>query len=413
MLIDFGKLSKKEIIMLISVSLMMFARLFFRMTLNKVNHNLFLLPLINFLSKILNCILWLILYKKIKGLKDETKKNEDNLNDLKKKRKSTQEGLSQKEINELEINKKEKIKRIKKVLFVIIIGILDFISTFFNNILSQTNKHKNMGHLTLFSFSRFIGIYFFSYLFSIKKNIYKHQYISILIIIFTIIFLNIYAIIIFPHDNFDYFFYGGIILITETIYALLYVLGYKYLISLDGNVYKLLFYDGLISMVLLLVLQFFANYLSNIFQKFDNDKKYKNENIKVLSLFGEIREYISPNIFIYMIIQFAEVSLIWLLIFFYSVIRFAAVCSLPLFFEFLLEGVNSNENFINNFIDIILLILVELICFFMSLVCNEIIILRFFGLDENTKDNILKRERIDSNTSPTESLDEIPILPED
>ena len=263
MLIDLGQFTQKQIIILISTPFVMFLRSFFRYNLNKENHNLFLMPFLNYLSKILNFILWFILFNNVKEISRKRKiiKNNPILTekiDIERKKTDSSIRMSQTELNILEKRKKERIKLVKKIIFLIIIGILDFVCTFINNILSQTDKNKNLGNLTLFSFTRFIAIYCFSYFFIFHKNVHIHQTISIIIIIIITISLNLYAIII-KEPSYHYYIYGSSVFISEIIFGITYVLGYKYLLISDGNIYKLLFYDGLISLILLLFSQLFWN----------------------------------------------------------------------------------------------------------------------------------------------------------
>lgn len=407
MLIDLGQFSKKQIIILISTPVAMFLSSFFRYNLNKENHNLFFMPFLNYLSKILNFILWFILFSSVKEISRKRKKIKNNpilteKVDIESKTTDSSIGMSQTQLNILAKRQKERIKLVKKIVFLIIIGILDFVSTFINNIVSQTDENKNLGYLTLFSFTRFIAIYCFSYFFLLHKNVHIHQTISIIIIIIITISLNLYSILINTTSyNYNYI-YGGSVFISEIMFGIMYVLGNKYLLISDGNIYKLLFYNGLISLILLLLSQLFTDEIGYIIPKdiFDNNKT----NNTITNLFDEIMKYKSNYILyiLYLVNLFIEVALIWTLIFFYSVIRFAAVCSIPLLFQYIYELIYKSKEFSN--VDIILLIFASLVSLFFSFVCNEVIILRFWGLDQNTIENILKRERIDSSICLNEGI---------
>ena len=174
----------------------------------------------------------------------------------------------------------------------------------------------------------------------------------------------------------------------------MYVCGAKYLSITEGNIYKFLFIDGIIGMILSVLLQAITynfRLCDSIKYFFYEDKiiycdseNKLNNMIKNLG-FEEFGGYFAiPNI----LALFFEIWIIWLTIFNFTPNHFSAIYSIPLLIIY----------FISEDIDyFVVYIIGNIIIFFMTLVYNEIIILKFCGFDKNTSVEINKRSKKDSN----------------
>ena len=182
----------------------------------------------------------------------------------------------------------------------------------------------------------------------------------------------------------------------------MYVYGAKYLSMTNVNIYKLLFFDGIIGMILSELLQIISHFVKNcdkIETFFFEDAPYCNGKI-IKTMIGSFKGLKNPFNIIYsillVIIHFCETWSIWLLIINFSVNHYAAFNSISLFFNFL------------NFDDIDpVCILGIIIIFFTVLVYNEIIILKFYNLNKNTAVEISKRSMKDTKCDFGEDEDEI------
>ncbi len=179
----------------------------------------------------------------------------------------------------------------------------------------------------------------------------------------------------------------------EIIYCFMYICGIKYLMKSQGNVYKLIFFNGIIGLILSgifqIILSFFnCNDIKNIIHsEFEicDDGKIKTiiNNFKSFDNFGG---YLALLLIFY---NFIEIVCIWLLIFYFSPNHFASIYTIPSFIEIIFVKKQSNNY---------LYIIGALIIILMTLIYNEIIILKFCGLDKETKEEIYIRAINDSNT---------------
>ena len=131
----------------------------------------------------------------------------------------------------------------------------------------------------------------------------------------------------------------------EIIYCFMYTCGIKYLMKTQGNVYKLIFFNGIIGLILSGILQiilsfFNCNDIKNIiinseFEICDDDKiKTIINNFKSFDNFGG---YLALLLIFY---NFIEIVCIWLLIFYFSPNHFASIYTIPSFIEIILNSLN-------------------------------------------------------------------------
>ena len=93
--------------------------------------------------------------------------------------------------------------------------------------------------------------------------------------------------------------------------------------------------------------------------------------------------------FLLIVFDFIEVISIWFLIYYFSIAHFAAVYLIPSFFEYIINHRYYKYEAIYIIGCVIIII--------MALIYNEIIILKFCGFDINTKIEITKRAKSDSD----------------
>ena len=170
---------------------------------------------------------------------------------------------------------------------------------------------------------------------------------------------------------------------------------FRYLLKSKGNVYYLLFINGIISITLSILLQiifsFFSCHKSKIFvDKFnycDEDGKYNNilSNLKSFNDFGG---WLSIGIILTFCI---ENICTYLVTYYFSLNHYGALFAIPTYLRFVIDDYNLLLR--------IYYIIMGIIIVFMTLVYTEILILRFWGLESNTKEEIIKRS--DSEYSNT------------
>ena len=389
-------------------------------------------------TKFANVIFWFLVMKKIEFPKKKViPKKEENFGIIKETKEITNiekeekmyrittRGLSQKEINLYEKEKILKKRYYNEIKYLIISSILDFIANVFylfslpiiandipeeyrtnttnsinneesyiiNNTSSNnfTNEYKNDNLVNLIPFRILFRIslfYLFFELFLHFEKIHRHQFISLLsIIIISILAYFEYFKDILEQDNY-FLFHLPICFFQELSFCLYNAIGAKYLSISNGNVYKLLFFNGLFGIVMILIMNFCLTKVIFCSQLKIDEHFCKNKKLRYFYDFEPLEkykyyEYI--NIGFTFIMSVVEMASMWLLILYQTVNHLSVACAIHLFFRFL---IGKKELADNHYI-------IGITCFvfiiFFTLVFNEIIILRFCTLDKNTKEEIEKR----------------------
>ena len=299
----------------------------------------------------------------------------------------------QKQIDK-KLEKKKKSKN-RTMVLLSITGILFFVSVSLHFILSELNFRKSVsGGLIVFStFIRTIILVLLSNIFIKSEKMYRHHRFSGLIIcLITILFLVFSQL--YEKEKSEYFFNKLVVMVIPDIgFAFMYIIGLRYLIGSSGNVYKLLFYNGFIGMILSIFVQIIISFFNCPkdfdyinYQICDENGNFRTIlfNLKSFQNFGLI------SIFI-IIVYFFENICIFLLIYNFSINHFAAIFSIPTYFQFIIEG---------NALGLKLIYIIgSIIIIFMTLVYNEIIILKFLGFETNTKIEIVKRAKSDTEVN--------------
>ena len=411
-------------------------------------------------AKFANVIFWFMLLKKIR-LKSKRDNSSDKISkeignigvlptaDDNKRysiEKKDTKGLSQKEINFNEMEKKKKMRLRKEIFYLVISSIIDAISIFtylisyanltnnnpkdssvkkgeentgidgpnFNNTIPNDTNINNDNfvikdraiNLIPFRISlRIILIFIFSWMMLYTERPHRHQVVALSFIIITCICVYIieYSMdIIITDEN----LLNNIIitLFQEFCFSLDNVIGAKYLSISKGNIYKLLFFNGSFGIIMIIILSLSTSLFHcsklGINENFCKDSNDKLRFIFYLNTdFGKMLRFGGS-----LILTIVEMACTWSLIFYQSINHLSVACSIHLIFRFLIGRVDVEEVDETNHLIIGILSLI-LICF-MTLLFNEIIIIRFFGLEKNTTKEIELRAIEDKNLmerNPTES----------
>ncbi len=418
MFISLGELNKKCLLFIL-VPILVTLRWFLESQYNKENKNLFFNSFLRFFSCSINLIPWIFLLKTMdialerrssrKSIEKEMSKDKndknDNIDDAYynvNRRDSTLSSHSSDSLFSIEMQKQidkklEKKKKSKNRTMVLlsITGILFFVSVSLHFILSELNFRKSVsGGLIVFStFIRTIILVLLSNIFIKSEKMYRHHRFSGLIIcLITILFLVFSQL--YEKEKSEYFFNKLVVMVIPDIgFAFMYIIGLRYLIGSSGNVYKLLFYNGFIGMILSIFVQIIISFFNCPkdfdyinYQICDENGNFRTIlfNLKSFQNFGLI------SIFI-IIVYFFENICIFLLIYNFSINHFAAIFSIPTYFQFIIEG---------NALGLKLIYIIgSIIIIFMTLVYNEIIILKFLGFETNTKIEIVKRAKSDTEVN--------------
>ena len=226
----------------------------------------------------------------------------------------------------------------------------------------KVNNIKFKLYFTSLSFA-FITIFFFNFILFHKK-IYKHHKITLIIIIIFNIPLFIY--------------YSFKIQLEREIFNIAYFIGYSIIFIIYQfiiekyymSIYSVFFIEGLMNFISTIIIIIII--------------KIKKE-IKFKFIF---KDYIINNVFYFMIQLFILIN-----IYFFSPIK--CICA-DIFSRALLIlcykiYVSKYDNYFEMFFDIFL----NPLNLIMIIIYDEIIILNCYGLDENTQENIINRQKID------------------
>ena len=423
MFISFGAVNLRWLLFLLVPTLIFFCN--FIESYSKSDKNLFFFAFLRFFSRSLSFILWLILYKSVsfqKNIKKEEenfqRKEEDpdelllsninnNLsedNSIARSKTYVSEYILYKK--KLENKNKDILKKYKaNNIIILYTAILDFVSTTVKYIFGNIKYIQNIsgGLNVLSSCARLALMTSLSYFLISNQKLKKHQYFSAIIILFVVIIISILSFFMEDKEsNNNYWIKLILMSIPEILYCFMYISGAYYLVKTQGNIYKLVFFNGIIGLTLSFIFQIIISFFScgHIKTFFADESIICNkEKIKIFfQNFTSFQNFGGVLTFLLIIVNFAEIISIWLLIYYFSITHFAAVFIIPSFFEFIFKE-NNLKFKIFSLIGCLLIII-------MALIYNEIIILKFCGFDTNTKVEISKRSESESNLKLIEEEEE-------
>ena len=377
--------------------------------------NLFFGSFLRFFSNSLNIILWIIFNKSMSFeknkdkekekernsinddniLKDEIKNiifSEDRGNNIKRNSFISQfelEMIKEQEKKEL-MNKSKRVTKLGDFFLLLLSGFVDFIFTSISLIIDELRLKKriSVGISALSANTRLVICAIFSYYLIKSSKMYRHHYFSAIVIAIIVILFLISSFIIEPKKNKDFLFKFILKTIPDIGNTLSYTLGLMYLIKTSGNIYKYLFYIGLIGMIFSILFQIFFSFFKC--KKYDVFDEYYNycdgNNFKTilynLGSFEKFNGIISISI---ILINFLENICLFSLIYYFSLNHYGAIYSIPTYFRIFDDKLSFGFK--------IYYFIAGIIIIFMSLVFNEIIILNFWGLNINTKKYIMQRAK--------------------
>ena len=261
----------------------------------------------------------------------------------------------------------KKITKKEKFLWILLCSVLDFIAY-----IIYTYDSVVKDDYIVFWPTNILLMSLFAYLI-LKMKLYKHHYLSIIIITIIGTAYNLIS------GNFDLdklktnyklhirnFF-------TESIFNILYILYKFFMLKKYINLYSILFFQGIIELVLGIITLIIT---TKYFKSFDSFYTYIDgiDGTEIGLFIGLIFVNFLSNIVLYIIIDIFSPFHIFLVDIFSQIILF-----------FVDENIGSKIN-----ITIICSIFLVL-CLFMSLIFIEIIQLNFCGLSTMTKKNIEER----------------------
>ena len=394
MLIGFSKVNSKLLILAIFPLIDPIRKIFDEKREDKSNDNNFFKLFRFYLSYVLS-IIFIIIIK----FREKDEKRNKIINKLKTINftKNKDEKVDAKSDGQSWINPQDKVKSdlkkervAKKVMYIgfliAILLILNIFNIIFRDIFSDEGWNFIL-HIGKQSFGVFFEIIFFITLsiYAMKYKIYRHHFVSLIVILLNLILLMISFIICFPDCTIQtiiyYFFYSF-------LFCLYCILGKKYLNLFSNSPYNIMLSIGIVSILILFIFDII------MFSLFDNNDDYINKYGIILG-FKKMTNILSIYVFIFDVICnfFSNIGL-WLTIYYYSPFHYIISESMSEYLFILYDFIIFKRDY--KFSDIILYTIIYIINFTFFLIFNEIIILKFCGLNYNIKENIEEREIIDN-----------------
>ena len=360
--------------------------------------NIFFNTFLKFLGRSLCFIFWPLLYKLL-SWDGETKNEKDQINENIYKDENIKEKQSSAYfefiVNDIKSNKTIiNNKRKKNNHLLLLFSFLDFISSNIKILVKKNDylNNESAGLNIISSCTRLLFFVLFSKFLINNHKINRHQYFSGIVILIVTIIISILSFLYEDQNKENFFIKLLLLILPQIFYCFKDACGTIYLIKSQGIIYKLIFINGIIGLILSGILQFILSFFNcndiKDFLKKDEDvcdgDKIKTiiVNFKSFDGFGS---YISILLIIF---YMAKYIFKWLLIFYFSLNHYAAIYTIPTLFKYIIK-INESEFKVFYILGIAIITL-------MTLIYNEIIILKFCGLDKETKIEISKRASLDS-----------------
>ena len=302
--------------------------------------------------------------------------------------------------------KNENFKKI--IFFIYIISLLEVIYKVGDSLLLYLQKIEKIHNLIEKRTGFIISVPLFSYLL-LNKNLYKHH---IFALILTLIgaFIIILTRFILKYSFIDDFLYHILIFLLSFIFSFSLVLIKYIMIKFLISPYFFLFYDGLFCIINLIICVFLEypliininDYMnSKIDVKKENDRYFINNYLKIFTLYSQENTNFYFSLFFSFISSFCYFIFNVLTIFRFSpylnvLTDFLTPFLYNIFNFIFLEDDRSNKNIYRYFFEFIGHIIIIL----GASILNELIILNFLGLNENTYEKISERGSLDFKIEP-------------
>ena len=289
---------------------------------------------------------------------------------------------------EIEYKKLNRRKQIRSILFLVLLSLINVGSYFYNYYVGNNNIKFSRNTIGII-FE--IIIYFLLSLIFLKQRFFKHHY-----LIFLVMFISLMGLFIYYSaqlkDKSNFFTIFWYFLFYTLLYGLFNVLTKLYFNIFFRSIYYILLFIGTFVCFFMLFYDIIALYknqdLSGVIIGFKNN--INNAGNFFLFLFDLVLQFIFNvgillTIYIYSPFHFITSEFISELLKYYIST-----------FEFYQFDIKGNYDFIYSTVNIIVFSIVFFINLICSLIFNEIIILKFFGLEYYTKKFINKRGRLES-----------------
>ena len=227
--------------------------------------------------------------------------------------------------------------------------------------------------------------------FILNQKLYKHNYVSAGVITFILFIL--FIITTFYIDSEDYFPSILIDLFFSIGYGAYDVLGKKYMNVFYKSPYFLLLTTGLISMILLLIVDIFIYFL--------------DPDIDGIIIGFKNNVFSVPKFFLFIldiIVEWIWNNGIWLTIYYLTPYHYFMSQYVSEYISYLIKANDSDKDFYstNNVIIFSILFFINIFC---CLVFNEVVIINFWKLDYNTAKRIRERELRDASETLNKEIE--------
>jgi len=323
---------------------------------------------------------FLVAYTCIRMKRQRENNNENNLR-------------TSKNILELIYNKPTNTKN--AFIFIIIISLLDFVARiielfFFLIICQERSEEKQIRWLiTIEILPRIVFCFFI-----LKVKFYRHHFLSLLFFFIGFSIISIFGIKSIETKNQRMYVFTMVV--PKIIYALEDTINKIILTDKFVLPHFLLFFRGSINIILVSILICVLNITSNI------DSRYYN-NILNNILFSEILFKLLS--FIFMILK---IFCIFKIIYIFTPLH-VGFCIVIIYIYNAIKNMISNDDFKNEFFYCFFNVLCLIFIGLGTLIFNEMLIINYCGLNENTKSAQIEKERLESieleNISSDESED--------
>ena len=398
MLIGFSKINSKLLILVIFPIFDPLRKIVDEKREDKYNDNNFFKCFRFYLSYILSIIFIVIIKCRTKHEKNNIFNKLKNINLAKKKEEKADEKADvTKSDKQNWINPQDKVKRDlqkekmrKQILFIGLLLVILLTLNIFNLIFRDKYSGEDWNNVLLIgkqSIGVFFEIIFFIVLSMVimKYKIYRHHFVSFIITLINLILLIISFFIRFPECAIQtiiyYFFYSF-------FFCLFCILGKKYLNLFSNSPYNIMVLIGIISIIILFIYDVIMFLISD-----NNDNEINKYGIIIgfrnMTNFPSVLYFIFDVVFYF----FSNIGIL-MTIYYYSPFHYIISESISEYLFILYDFIIYDRGY--KLIDIILYSIIYIINFIFFLVFNEIIILKFCGLNYNIKQNIEEREIIDN-----------------
>ena len=302
-----------------------------------------------------------------------------------------------------------KNENFKKIIFYIyIISLFEVIFKIADSLLLYLQKIDKIHYLIEKRTGFIVSVPLFSYLL-LNKKLYKHH---IFALILTLIgaFVITLARFILGFSKVEEYLYHILNLLFSFIFSFSLVLIKYIMIKFLISPYFFLFYDGLFCIINLIICVFLEypliininDYMnSKIDVKKENDRYFINNYLKIFTLYSQENTNFYFSLFFSFISSFCYFIFNVLTIFRFSpylnvLTDFLTPFLYNIFNFIFLEDDRSHKNLYRYFFEFI----GHIIIIIGASILNELIILNFFGLNENTYEKISERGSLDFKIEP-------------